>query len=79
MVDQIARWIDRVRAWSSESETGLDPAEVSTRLGIVDGGLARALCDESVGERSTEEAAAALWANVQAWPGSTWTRSGDRL
>jgi hypothetical protein len=74
MVDQISRWIERVRGWSDDAELqdGVDGPWVARRLGIVDEGLADALFREIGSDVPVEEAATALWEAVKPWPGRLW-------
>jgi hypothetical protein len=77
MVTQIGKWIERVRTWTTTVPPMIEGREAKTRwvarnLGIADERLAGALVNEMDSEVSVEEAAAALWASVEPWPGPMW-------
>ena len=77
MVDQIGRWIERVRMWKLKIPPMVNSHEERTRwvtrsLGLADERLARALVGEMDRDSPVDEAAAALWASVEPWPGLMW-------
>ena len=76
LVDQITRWIERVRLWGQSSRSvprDIDDRGrwVARRLGLADVRLARALAREMDRETPAASAAEALWASVPPWPGGT--------
>lgn len=82
LVEQIARWIERVRAWNVRS--GSVPRDfddrarwVADRLGLADMRLARVLGREMDRETIPLTAARALWDSVPAWPGPAWRARAD--
>lgn len=76
LVDQIARWIERVRVWRHSSQSAPRDVEargrwVARRLGLADARLARALAREMERDTPAAVAAAHLWDSVPPWPGPT--------
>lgn len=74
LVEQIARWIERVRVWHHSSQSAPRDVEargrwVARRLGLADARLARALAREMERDTPASLAAAQLWASVPPWPG----------
>ncbi len=74
LVQQLARWIERVRVWRRTSRTAPRDLEararwVARRLGLADARLSRALAREMGRDTDVLQTARELWRSVPAWPG----------
>ncbi len=77
LVDQITRWIERVRLWQQTSQSAPRDVEgrgrwVARRLGLADARLARALAREMERDTPPRVAAVRLWDSVPPWPGAAF-------
>jgi len=84
LIQQIARWIERVRLWKSASQTAPRDIQargrwVAQRLGLADARLARALAREMDRDTPPVHAATRLWASVPPWPGPAYDEPVDAL
>jgi hypothetical protein len=80
LVDQLARWVERVRRWSVTASMVPPPGKARTRwiarrLGIADPVLAEMLGAQMDEVGDHHEAARLLWEQVEPWPGLKWAPS----